>query len=425
MRISKKFSFIKPILALTAVLVFFSACGDKTEETTESTTSGTETKAVVTDENGETKESIDYSVLSPAYPKVSLRQSGDELTAEIIKIGYDEGKRPNADKINKDIERQVESVLENYQNEMELSNNNTDYYYGALNLYAYSITDENFIQIYHTAVTTTEDSTDMKLFGYIYDIPNDGYLKPEDFYKDDGYSNEKAVLKEAQSIWESENPEYEVGETALKTVNLTLLPEENYYTVTYLFEMELTDVEYDENYKGFYQFSPDDQTVYELDPECILDPYVFDEYDNPLHYQDGYGFYEEPETDYTDDTDDTDYTDDTEYTDDTDDTEYTDDEEYDVLVDVYGDFYKNGSETAESFYFYGSDVADLYNSEGEYIDSYTLEFISEAPTGVYEYNMLDASGVKKYSVKINADVLDSIEVYDTSGKLYGKYSILE
>jgi hypothetical protein len=226
--------------------------------------------------------------MSDTAAEVFVQYYDDPACAEVIKLYPVNDDRPGAAALNADIDADIWYAITKYDIPFDAAYGDTDNDEEFVRLFAYSFTDENFIQIYHTVYEPQDYSTEGTLYGYIYDVPNDNYLKPEDFYIAAGYESAEAVAEEAKALWLSNNPENEVGDIELRTVHLT---ENDYdYTVSYLLEMEISLEGYESTHRGFYQYTPDYEEIEEMN-EMQLFSYGADKYDPPLHYQDSWTEY--------------------------------------------------------------------------------------------------------------------------------------
>jgi hypothetical protein len=244
-----------------------------------STTAATTTTAAATTtettEELENEESDDDSI----YPIVAYQVYTDDSTIEYIELGADfEAYTPGMIETNDAIADDVFSRITQYEEHMD-----DDDFRGGILIYAYSMTDENYIQIYNTVLEYPTYGTAGDLFGFVYDIENDDYITLEEFFDQNGLSGE-ALTEEIVSMYNDTNPTDTVGAVILKAFNLIKGPDGD-YAYSILFEMETTPEKADEPYKGFYSYSPFDNDVIELNSEQLFDPYSVDWYDEPLEGQ--------------------------------------------------------------------------------------------------------------------------------------------
>jgi hypothetical protein len=288
---------LSAILAL-GVFVSLSAC-EKADPTSATTTAATTaaataaattaavtttaaTTAATTKAAAETTAAADSDVDDTVYADTSYLAYTDYADIEMLTLGTWGTEKPGMVETNDAIYEDVYSRIENYAETFDESVGN------GLNVYAYSFTNEKYIQIYHTVLEYPTYGTDGDLFGVVYDIENDDYITMEEFLASYEIAGEE-LTEALVELYLEENPTDTVGGVFLKAFNLA---EDEYgdYMPSILFEMEVTGEAADEPNKGFYIFSETDSAIWELDRDQLFDPYSVDQYDPPLHCQEG--FYE-------------------------------------------------------------------------------------------------------------------------------------
>jgi hypothetical protein len=212
----------------------------------------------------------------------------EDVKMEILSLTYDGDEKPGADAVNSDIKELLQPIVENYFADLKANDDNPDYFSG-LEIYGYSITGENFIQMYQTVFTYPTYATVPVLYGYIYDIQNDRYFKPEDFYLSEGYKSEDEIFAEIKAKYEAEFTNVDRLESkGLNTVYLTADPDGGNYQVSYFFTAKVYANGNDEPWEAILLYSPFSGEIVDCNPDCILPADVFDEYDPPFHYQDNF-----------------------------------------------------------------------------------------------------------------------------------------
>jgi hypothetical protein len=243
------------------------------------TTAAASTTAVTTAETAE-KENTSIDVSAEVFYLANTEFS----TIEAIQLSSWDDFTPGMAETNDAIYNDVYSRIENFEEKDDLPEG-----YGIL-VYAYSFTDENYIQIYHTVLEYPTYGTAGDLFGYVYDIANDDYITLDEFLTSN-YVTAEEITEEIVTLYSEDKPTDSIGGVYLKTFNLSMDPQGN-YSPSILFEMEVTASEAGDPYKGFYVYSPVDDDVWELNSEQLFDPSSVDEYDPPLHCQEGwYDYY--------------------------------------------------------------------------------------------------------------------------------------
>jgi hypothetical protein len=380
--------------ATTTTTTTTTALTTKAETTAAATTTAATTAAPETEPEAAEE---DFEI----FPEVTYLNYSELEIVEVIELSaYGDTNLPGMTETNEAIYEDVISRVERYEGMIAESENNTEYYIGGIDVFAYSFTDENYIQIYNTIFEYPTYGTAGDLFGFVYDIQNDDYITLDEFLA--GYDiiaeDLAASLKE---LYTEQNPTDETDGVFIKTFNLSMGPDGE-YVPTVLFEMEVTPETGDEPYKGFYLYSPIDGDIMEMNSDQLFDPYSVDQYEEPLHGQAGWQeyyaeYFDEPATG----------------------------NEFEILQ---GDYYFEGDTATAHFTFYGTENVDAYYASGSYETSYTLELsditeITDEDADSYneiEFNVYDADGELVFIIKAIDAAPGAFELYDANG-LRGEY----
>jgi predicted small secreted protein len=281
---------------LLAVACMLSACGGTAEPaaadvtttgaaTTRAATTTAATTTAATEAAAETTtEEVTEAKGEDASLELTYQAYTDIEMIEILEFTSWDGLSPGQIETNDAIYENVISRVENFETNYDEANGN------GIEVFAYSFTDESYVQIYNTILEYPTYGTAGDLFGFVYDIENDDYITLDEFLASYEVTEDEMsdVLME---LYLEANPENTVDAVTLKTFKLTKDADGEYYP-SILFEMEVTGPEASEPYKGFYIYSDIDSEVWEMNSECLFDPYDVDEYDEPLHCHEGwYEFY--------------------------------------------------------------------------------------------------------------------------------------
>jgi hypothetical protein len=289
---------LTPTAALITAALLLCSCGNNpvtsetmasetaaaTTTTSEATTAATTTTLSETPAQTETEATVNTNAKTTVIDQLYE----EDVKLEILSLTYDGDKKPGADAVNADIKELLQPTVENYFADLEANSDNPDYFSG-LEIYGYSITDENFIQIYQTVFTYPTYGTAPTLYGYIYDVPNDQVFKPEDFYLSEGYASEDEIFAEIKAKYEADFTNVDRLESkGLNTVYLTSDPNGGNYQVSYFFTAKVYADGNEEPWEALLLYSPKTGEIVDCNPDCILPADVFDEYDPPFHYQDNF-----------------------------------------------------------------------------------------------------------------------------------------
>jgi hypothetical protein len=214
----------------------------------------------------------------------------DYEMVEILELFSWDPLTPGQIEVNNAIQADVISRVENFEENFDESVGN------GINVWAYSFTDENYIQIYNTVLEYPTYGTVGDLFGFVYDIANDDFITLEEYLASDNITGEEMAEK-VMNLYLEANPTDKIGGVFLKTFRLSKDVQGNYFP-TILFEMEVTAGEASEPYKSFYCYSALDGDVWQMNSEQLFDPYDIDEYDEPLHCHEGWYEYYYGDSDF-------------------------------------------------------------------------------------------------------------------------------
>jgi hypothetical protein len=379
----------EPIAAVSATAAATTTIAATTTAATAATTAKATTSGTAAEEI--TGESV--------YPEVTMQSYTDTEMLEVIELGTDNEEFSTAmTEMNADIKKNVLDEIERYEELLSDSNFNTDYYVGGINVWAYSISDENYIQIYNTVFEYPTYGTAGELFGFVYDIAEDDYVTLDEFMERIGTTADDLTY-EITEIYAASKPTDTVGGVYIKTFNLMKGPDGE-YSYGFMFEMEVTPEGGDVPYKGFYMYTPFDGDVWEMNSEQLFDPYSVDQYDPPLHCQE----------DVTDGQGDIIPASDT----------------FGILQ---GEYKRDGEDGRAYFVFYGTENVDSYYASGSYEMSYTLSArpdveIKDDSGDTYNevsFEMYDSDGNLSYIIKMLDAAPGSFELYDSDEKFFGEY----
>jgi hypothetical protein len=223
------------------------------------------------------------------FPLVLLQRYTDVGAVEYIELSADfKAYTPGMVEMNDAIIENVGirlygavDILEEPENKPEITFED-----GGIYAYAYSITDENYIQVYNTILEYPAYGTSGELFGFVYDIKNDDYVTLDEFLETIGDNRDDLTFAMTEH-YAASNPGVTFGTVDLRTFLLSPGPDGD-YLYSFLFEMEITPPEADEPYKSFYIYTPQNGEVWEMNGEQLFDPADVDAYDTPLHCQEGW-----------------------------------------------------------------------------------------------------------------------------------------
>jgi hypothetical protein len=387
MQLKRIFSGITAVL----IAVTLTACG-KTEPTAaEATTTAAATTAAVTAAATTTTaaaattntETEAVPADDAIFPVLAFQDYTDLAMIEYIELSADfQTYTPAMVELNDAVYEEVGNRINRYEELLEESENNTKNYIGGINIWGYSISDENYIQIYHTILEYPTYGTEGDLFGFVYDIAEDDYVTLDEFMETVGTTADE-LSDEITEIFASTNPTDTVNSVNIKTFNLMLSPDGE-YSYGFMFEMETTAEKAEESWKRFYMYTPFDGEVWEMNSEQLFDPYSVDQYDPPLHCNEGWMDYYNSLS------------------------SVGDDGQGDVIPDsetfgiLQGDYYRERDMAAAHFTFYGTENVDAYYASGSYETSYTLKALPDK-------EMTDDSGDTYNEV--------SFEMYNADGEL--------
>jgi hypothetical protein len=415
-----RFNRILSVITAALLTLSITACGS-TEPTSAETSSETSTElaAVTTAATSTAAETLSRDTPAGAapsegfigdsiFPAVTIQDYIDLEMVEYIDLTADfQAYTPAMIETNDAIFEDVYTRIERYEELLEESGNNTENYIGGINVWAYSITDENFIQIYNTVFEYPTYGTAGDLFGYVYDIANDDYVTLDEFLEATDNTEDDLAFAMTEH-YAAANPYVTFGTVDLKAFHLMKGPDGE-YSYGFMFEMEVTPPEGDEPYKGFYMYTPFDGEVWEMNSDQLFDPYSVDQYDPPLHCNEGWEAYYDSITEYP---------------------TGEIDENYDPAYYIFeGDYYFAGDTAAAHFSFYGSDNVDAFYASGSYETSYKLQRLPDVEvTDEYgntyneiSFDVFDADGNYAFMIKTTDQAPGSFEQYDKDGYFFAEY----
>jgi hypothetical protein len=274
-------------LPVIMLIVMFSSCGtiEPIAETTITSTINAETTTVATTAATTTTDVEDIKI----FPQVTMQEYTDLKMVEVIELTADKDvSTPAMDEMNKAIIEDVGLRIVRYEDLLEESDNNTENYIGGINVWAYSITDENYIQIYNTVFEYPTYGTAGDLFGFVYDIASDDYLTLDEFLESQGTNLDDMTFTIFESLAYGRT-DYDISKIELKTFNLSK-DDSGEYVYSILFEMEYQEADAEEPFKGFFMYTPIDKEFFKMNPDHLFGPYIVDEYNPPLHCQEGWSY---------------------------------------------------------------------------------------------------------------------------------------
>jgi hypothetical protein len=341
------------------------------------------------------------------FPIVVSQVYEDIAMIEYLELSADfETFTPGMIEMNDAIYDEVAARINRYEELLEESGNNTDNYIGGINVWGYSINDGNYIQIHNTVFEYPTYGTVGDLFGFVYDVKEDNYVTLDEFTETIGTTIDD-LRNEISEIYASINPSNAIEDINIKTFNLMKGPDGE-YSYGFMFEMEITPDGAEESRKDFYMYTPSDGDVWEMNSDYLFDPYSVDQYEPPLHCQEGwYDYYASLDSD-----------------------ESGTSSESDTFGILQGDYYFEGDEGTAHFSFYGSENVDAYYGSGSYETSYTLERLEDEiytddDTGeTYSYacfEVYNADGGLEFLLDCNLDAPEEIYLYDKDGYFVATY----
>jgi hypothetical protein len=367
--------------------------------TTATTTAAVTTTAATTTAATTTAEAETFDGIA-AYANLAIQEYSGVMMIEVIDLGTDYETLPAGmsemnQAIYDDVVSRIESFGETYDE------NETGAYLQGLDIWAFSMSDENYIQIYNTMLEYPSYGTAGELFGFVYDVKNDDYVTLDEFLSSEGLKADE-VIENIEAVYTDYYPEDTVEEINLKA--FIKIDDEGEYYNAILLEMTVIPEGADEPYQAFYAYSPDDNDITDIDRVELFDPEVMDVFETPLHCQDGwedmFGDAGESDGDLAD--------------------------EYSLLQ---GDYYFDGDTAAAHFSFYASENAESYYGSGSYEASYTIEYtdsweVEDESGDTYNevyFNVYDQSGEFVFIIEILDAAPGSFELYDADGELVGTY----
>jgi predicted small secreted protein len=257
--------------------------------TTAATTQAATTAAETTVAEETTEEVTEDETADVPFPEVTYLNYSDIEMVEVLELSsWGDTSMPGMIEMNEAIQESVISRIESFEEAYEATEDK-DNFAGGLDVWAYSISDENYIQIFYTVLEYPTYGTAGDLFGFIYDIHNDDYVTLNEYLELSGMTNE-SVAEGLKELCLEDRPTDTVDDVNLKSFYLARDTGGSYFT-SFLFEMEVTSEEADEPYKGFFIYSGIDEAVWMLNSEQLFDPSSVDQYEEPLHCQEGWAEY--------------------------------------------------------------------------------------------------------------------------------------
>jgi hypothetical protein len=260
-----------------------------------------------------------------------------------------------------------------------------------LNAFAYSFTDDVYIQIYNTYIEYPTYGYSGQLFGFVYDITNDNYVTLEETLDLNG-TTKVDLEQEIADVYNSEYaPDY-ADTVDVKAFNYTYNGE--YYVLSYLMELTVIHEQtLDEPHHMLWAYTPEFGELYELNRDQLFDPSTVDQYDPPLHGQEGSAdSMSDPAEDYTGDS---------------------------PAGHLSGRYFIDGDTAAASFEFSNSTTVDAYVGSGSYETSYSIgrfddmEGTDDNGDTVYIscFNLFDENGDHAYIILAPQNVPDAFDLY--------------
>jgi hypothetical protein len=399
--------------ATTTVTTTTTAATTTTTAATTTTVAATTTTAEeTTAEETAPEEPADIKVLPFVYPEVTLRDYTEDDTFEVIELSSDTGDvTPGMAEMNDDIYESIMREIVSHAETLAEYAENSENYMGGMDVLAYSITDENYIQIYNTILNYPTYANAGDLYGFVYDIQNDDYITLDEFMEANGDTADDLAFEITEhyaDVW----PFSTINAVDLKTFILMQGPDGE-YVYGYLFEMEVLPPEAEDPYKGFFAYTPYDGEVWELTSSQLFDPYSVDQYDPPLFGQEGWQEYYNANSANSE----------------------GEDEQGGVIPtsDIYGilqgDYYFEGDEAAAHFTFNGTENVDAYYGSGSYETSYTLaalpvinsESVTGDPYALFSFDVFDTEGEYVFAIRLLDYQPERFDLFDTEHNLVGEY----
>jgi hypothetical protein len=401
---------------LLAVICGLSAC-DKVETTAADATTTTAAATVAGDTTtAATTAAAGDSVQRNVYPEVTNLEYSADVMVEIIELTSSDSMTDAMNEMNNEIQATVVLRVQEYYDKRDEAESHGEEFYSGIDVYAYSFTDDDYIQIYNTVFEYPTYGNTGEVYGFVYDIKNDDFIPLSEYMDKNGISPD-GLLNDIQTLYAETNPTDTIEGINPKTFNLAKGPEGE-YNYSILFEMEVTSEGAYEPYKRIYAYSPADRLVYEMNSEQLFDPASIDQYEEPVHGQEGWPEYYADFLDNLDAEPDSDSA--PEY--DSADAEY-----YSILQ---GDYYFEGDTNAGHLTFYGTQNADAYYASGSYEASFTISYlesalIEEVGGDTYHelvFELYDDNGNFAYYVKVLDIAPGVLDFYNAGdGEYKGEY----
>ncbi|MDR0904386.1 MAG: hypothetical protein LBM59_07115 [Ruminococcus sp.] len=391
--------FLAAILA-TAIIAVTTACGGTATTAVETTTAATTaaTTTVATTTAATTEAETAQSTAAAIFPAVAYCIYTEDEVAEIIKL---DGNQTDAVKeMNDDIDEKVYGPISAF----ELSYNSIDDYPMWLDAYAYSFTDDVYIQIYNTIGEFPAYGYAGQLFGFVYDITNDNYVTLEEVLENNGITKEELEQEITDRYIAIGNGDY-IEDVDVKAFRYTW--NGVYYDLSYLFELTVIHAgEEDMPHQMFWQYTPEFNEIIELNPSQLFDPSDVDVYDHPpLHGNEGY--VEDFGETYTADISPTGH--------------------------LSGRYYLDGDTVAVSFEFGDTAYVDSYYGSGSYETTFGIQLEQEVGDEdengnayfISYFKMYDDNGDLAFVIVAPQNNPDIFELYTAEEEYFGTFYKLQ
>jgi hypothetical protein len=145
---------------------------------------------------------------------------------------------------------------------------------------SYPFTSDEYLQIVTTYRTLPADGTDGEITSYNVSKKENRYITVDDAMNDLGLT-EEIIAQNVKELYVPEMPSMSVGEVKPKGF-LIRQGADSPYTL-FLLEVVIENPEADA-WRYFFAYIPQLNEFYQLNSQCLFDPYDMDEMDPPLSY---------------------------------------------------------------------------------------------------------------------------------------------
>ena len=214
---------------------------------------------------------------------------GDNI-AEILMIKYDGGqpalerynwKNPEIETLNLTIKSGIQQLYNDFKNEMAKAG---DDWYDWIEIKSYPFTSDDYLQIVMTSVTYPTYGTDGDMTSYNFSKKQNRYILLEEVMDDWGFTKE-IIAQNVKKLYVPDSGQSYIKEAV--PTGFLFCRGTDPYTV-FLLEVTIDNPDAGE-WKTFYAYEPgvisrQFDEFYQLNANCLFDPYDLDQMDPPLCY---------------------------------------------------------------------------------------------------------------------------------------------